>query len=184
MLRSLLAAAAALTAVVVVGFAVQAATFGRPSGASLRLLRTVDALVRYHLSRATIELHGKHFTTVCSGHWPPHRQVADVMLNDSAVISELGHRLAYAGPLVQAQFDLAGCPRPLRLWLSNQLARGAAVELKPAIADGVRVFAVRLPSATPRLELFIARSSGLPVKLALNGKRMRGASDISYGAAR
>jgi len=51
------------------------------------------------------------------------------------------------------------------------------------MADGVRAYVVRLPSASLHLEVFIARSSGLPVELVLNGKRLRGTGDVTYGAA-
>ena len=169
--------------VVALGFALQATAFGRPSPAKLQLVRTLTLLGAYDHSRATIELGGRRFATVCSEGRVQRSRVADVVVDHWAVIPELGNRLQRTGPLVEGQFELTGCPRVLKRWLSSELVRGATVELRPAMADGVRAYDVRLPSASLHLEVFIARSSGLPVELVLNGKRLRGTGDVTYGAA-
>jgi hypothetical protein len=183
-LRTILVAAACLAAVVTLGFSLQAEALGRPDRARLALVQTLHRLTEYHYSQATLELDGRRYSASCVDHWRTRTRVADVVVDGRRVLPEVDNRLRRTGLVAEGQFDLAGCPRPLGIWLATELVENAAVRLVAARADGTRVIELRLPSARPPLDLYVALRTHLPVELTLAGRRLRGTSDVSYGAVR
>ena len=171
--------AAGLLSLLVGGeWALQAATLGRPAAAELQLVRTLRALSDVHRSQATLELDGRRYRAVCNQAWYPHRRVAQVVTARLGVVTQVGDRLPSAGPLETGAFELAGCPRPLLELLATELARGATVHFHRA--NGVYEVSLR-PDEIP-VDVYVAPSSGLPVRLTLNDGDLAGTSHVRYGS--
>jgi hypothetical protein len=112
---------------------------------------------------------------VCNQAWYPHRRIAQVVATPLGVATQIDGRLKASGPLDQSAFDLAGCPRPLLRWLSSELVRGAAVHLRDV--KGLDEIALQ-PRVIP-VQVFVAPSTGLPVRLQLTASQ--GTSRVRYG---
>jgi hypothetical protein len=162
----------------------QAAALGRPTSARLDLVRTVHALAVYRGSHAVLRLDGRRYLSTCLDHWGTRNRRADVVLNGWVRLPEIGGHLVYRDTFDRTAFELAGCPRPLVRHLTSELEAGVAMKVRRVLTDGVRTWAVALPSSHPPLELFVSVRTGEPVKLVLLGRRMRGASDVTYGPRR
>ncbi len=100
---------------------------------------------------------------------------------DGHTLRAVGGKLLQAGSLATDEFDLAGCPRPLTKWLTNQVNTGGSIEVSSARIDGRPVYAVSFPTAKPRLSLFITRPGGLPTMLTISGRDLRGTTRLTYG---
>jgi hypothetical protein len=158
-------------------WALQAAALGRPTAAELAVVRTLRALTLEHRSQATLDLGGHRYRAVCNQAWYPHRRVAQVVATPLGVATQIDGRLTSSGPLDESAFDLAGCPRPLLRWLSSELVRGAAVHLRDV--KGLDEIGLR-PHVIP-VEVFVAPSTGLPVRLQLTASKLDGTSRVRYG---
>lgn len=183
MIRALFATAATLAVVVSAGFGVQAAALGRPTDGTRELIWTLSRLQRYHRSTSLMELDGRRYTSSCADRWFPHRRVANVVLGGGEVLPEVDDHLLRRGNLAASQFELAGCPRPLDVWLSTQLAQHGRVELLSAHGRR-RAFELLLPQAKPPVALVVGDRSHLPVEIELAGARDHGQSDVHYPAVR
>jgi len=157
--------------------ALQAAALGRPPATELELVRMLRALAAQHGSRATLDLNGRTYRAVCTQAWTPHRRVAQVVTPRLGVAIQVGDRLVSTGALDSGAFELAGCPRPLLRVLSSDLARGVTVHLRRS--GGALELSVR-PYGLP-LDVFVAPTSGLPVRLSLDHGVVDGASRVRYG---
>jgi hypothetical protein len=161
-------------------WALQAVALGRPPAAELQLVRTLRALSVVHGSQARLLLDGRPYEAVCTQAWYPHRRLARVV-TPLGHVTQVGDRLRGAGPLDAGAFDLAGCPRPLLRWLSAELVRGASVELQPRSG----AYEVTLHPDVMPVRVFVAPSSGLPVRLTLKGTGpVQGTSRVRYGTLR
>lgn len=120
---------------------------------------------------------------MCSTGTPRTRSAA-VVLDGWRVISEVGNRLRQTGAAAQSEFALAGCPRPLEVWLSSALAQNEPVLTRLASLGGRRLVELELPAAKPPVDVFVARRTGVPVGLRLAGRRLRGTSSVDYAAQR
>ena len=158
-------------------WALQAAALGRPPAAELELVRTLRALSVEHGSQATLELDGHSYREVCTQAWHPHRRVAQVVTAQLGVARQVGDHLVSSGPLDAGAFELAGCPRPLLRLLSSELARGATVQFHRS--SGVYELTLH-PDVMP-VDVFVAPSSGLPVRLSLDEGAVDGTSHVRYG---
>ena len=188
-LRMLGAVLATLGAIVGVGFVVQVAVLGRPGPASELVAHVLARLRAYRRSQVTMTIDGRHLTATCTQYWQGRHRVASVAVGRGPTILERGNRLVESGNrpvetgrLAFAEFELAGCPRPLAAWLASRVNGGGRIDLRSEKLDGRAVYALSVPSAPLRLELFIALRGGLPVALRLDGARVRGTSLLAYGA--
>lgn len=177
MLRALVVAGVTLSLLAGGEWALQAAALGRPAPAELELVRTLHALAGLHGSRATVELNGRTFASTCTQAWHPHRRIAQVAAGRLGVVTQVGDRLEAAGPLEAGAFELAGCPRPLLRWLSSELVQGATVH----IHRGPGAYEVTLRPHRLPVQLFVAPSTGLPVRLTLTERHLDGSSHVRYG---
>lgn len=159
-------------------WALQAAALGRPAGAELELVRTLRALAGVHSSQATLQLDGHRYRAACTQAWYPHGRVAQVVTAQLGVAEQVGDRLVAAGPLVAGAFELAGCPRPLLRQLSSELAKGATVNFERSSG----VFEVTLHPDDMPVDVYVAPSSHLPVRLRLTDTDLTGMSHVEYGA--
>jgi hypothetical protein len=157
--------------------ALQAAALGRPAPAELELVRTLHALSMVHRSEATLQLGGRRYRAVCNQAWYPHRRVAQVVTARLGIVTQVGASLRTAEPLKADAFELAGCPRPLLRLLSSELARGAAVQFHRSGG----MYEVSLSPDRLPVDVYVARASGLPVRLTLNGGDLAGTSLVRYG---
>jgi hypothetical protein len=180
-LSTLAVAAATLAVVVGAGFALQAASLGRPSRDSLLVVRAVARLVQYHSSRAKMTVNGKRLSAVCTQNWPPQRHDATVRFAGGPTLVEHGFVLTNRRGLAVGEFALAGCPGSLAKWLATQLNRGAPIEVRAALLDRRRVFALRFPTSPLRLEIELSRATALPLFLRLSGEDVQGTSLLGYG---
>jgi len=174
---------ACLAVVVGVGFAVQAAILGRAEKNPTLVARTVAGLLHFHVSRATMIVNGKHLSTVCTERWHGAEPIATVVVAGGPKLVEIGNHLVTTSKLAVDEFELAGCPRPLRKWLATQLNRGATLDIAPTRQDGKPVLGVGIPGSELGLKLFVTRSGLFPVALSIHGGGVWGASELSYGAA-
>jgi hypothetical protein len=187
-LRMLAAALATLGAIVGAGFGVQAVVLGRPGPAPELVAHVLAKLKSYRRSQTTMTVEGRHLTAVCTQYWQGGHRVAAAAVEHGPTIVERGNllvengnRLVETGRLAFVEFELAGCPRPLATWLASQVNRGGRIDVTSEELDGRPVYALSVPSAPLRLELFISRRGGLPVALSLDGAHIRGTSTLAYG---
>jgi len=180
--RTVGVATAALATIIGACFALLAVALGRPGHAEQLVVRTVAQLTHYTGSQTTMTLNGEHLTTVCRQESGGRGHVERVTLDDSHTLVVTGGKLVQTSTRALDEFELAGCPQSLASWITDQLNQGAQVNLEPARVDGTRVYKVRLVTSSGLgLALYIDRSGGLPVELAISGGGLRGASDVSYG---
>jgi len=159
-------------------WALQVAALGRPGGAELQLVSTLRALAGVHSSQATLQLDGHHYRAACTQAWYPHRRVAEVVTARLGVAEQVGDHLVATGPLVAGAFELAGCPRPLLRQLSSELAKGAKVNFERSSG----VFELTLHPNHMPVDVYVAQSSHLPVRLRLAESDLMGMSHVEYGA--
>jgi hypothetical protein len=176
-LRALVVAGVTLSLLAGGELALQATSLGRPAAAELELVRTLHALAGLHRSQAMVELNGRTYRSTCTQAWYPHRRIAQVVAGRLGVVTQVGNRLEAAGPLATGAFELAGCPRPLLRWLSSELIQGATVHIR----RGASVYEITLRPHTLPVQLFVAPSTGLPVRLTLNEPNLDGSSHVRYG---
>ncbi len=181
--RTISVALATLAAIGVVAFGLQAAALGRQGSNAMLVVRVVGRLDDYHSSRAAISIAGRHLHSVCLQSWTHRRHDATVTIVGGPTLRELGNNLVSTGKLAVAEFELAGCPRPLERFLASQLNRGSPIVVKPTRRAGKPVELVQFVGAHPKLELFVTRQGGFPVALSFNGGVLRGTSDIRFGLA-
>ena len=179
-LRTLLVAAVTLALVVVGGFAVQAATLGRPGPGPLLAVRAVAQLNRYLGSSARITLDGRTVRVGCSERWIRQRRWTTVTRAGRPWVIEIGNQLLQTDRAEVVAFELAGCPRPLRKWLATQINTGSRVELRRARVGGRPVYRIRFLDAKLKLVLYVTRSDALPVALALRTQGVAGTSLLRY----
>ena len=86
-------------------------------------------------------------------------------------------------PFTIAQLELAGCRRALIQSIRVALANHPNLRVVPALLAGRMVDRFSIREGKTLVELFVSRSSGLPVRLALIGKRLHGSSDLRYPEA-
>jgi hypothetical protein len=182
--KALLVAASVLAVVCGACFGLQAVVLGRPNQATLELVRTLHRLNEYHRSWASLDVSGRRYTESCRDQWYPHERVAEVSVDGTMLLPEVGDHLIRKGGLETTQFDLAGCPRPLVTWLATELEHHAKVQLLAKRDDGHRVFELWLPQGHPSLELLVGPDSNLPLELELSGKHEHGESAVHYGPER
>jgi hypothetical protein len=180
--RTLLVALGMLATIVAAGFGLQVATLGRPGPARITLVHTLDRLSAFHTSSATIDLTGRRLVASCLDRWIGDSRASVVVLDRHTRLPEIGGHLLLDGPRSFVEFQLAGCPRPLLRWLTTELVQGTPIESRRTTADGQASFLLRLPKTRPALALVISRKTKLPVELIIDG-RLRGSSDLAYGAA-
>jgi hypothetical protein len=174
-LRTIAVALMLLAAIGGASLLAQTGALGRPTTGRLELVHTLQALTEYRRSSAVIQAGARRYVTGCRHHY--------VTVN-GYLLPEISGRLLQRGGLEATVFELSGCPRPLVRRLSADLLGGAPFDIRRVKADGVRAWEVRLPGTRPLLELFVSRRTGLPVELALHGRRMHGSGDVAYGGRR
>jgi hypothetical protein len=175
MLRTLAVALAVLAAIGGASLLVQTQALGRPTTARLELVDTLQALTEYRRSSAVIQIGARRYVTSCRHH--------AVKLNGH-LLPEISGRLIDRGGLESAVFELAGCPRPLERRLSADLLGGTPFEIRRILVEGVPAWETPVPGTRPPLELFVSPRTGLPVELAIRGRRLRGTSDVAYEGQR
>ena len=129
-------------------------------------------------------INGTHLTAACTQYWRGRLRIAAVTVAGGATIVEVGNKLGKVGGLEFAEFQLAGCPRPLAHWLGDQVNQGARIDVTSEELDGRAVYALSAPSSPLKFEVFVTRAGGLPVALSFEGARIRGTSELDYGEAR
>ena len=177
MLRALVVAGVTLSLLAGGEWALQAGALGRPAPAELELVRTLHALAGRDSSQATVELNGQTYRSTCTQAWYPHRRIAQVVAGRLGVVTQVGDRLEAADSLEAGAFELAGCPRPLLRWLSSELVQGAVVH----IHRGPGAYEITLRPHKLPVEVFVAPSTGLPVRLSLTERHLDGSSHVHYG---
>jgi hypothetical protein len=181
-LTTLLVASGTIAVIVGAGFAVQAGGLGRPSSNPLLVARTLAKLLPYTISRTSMRINGRALTAVCTEHWQERRRIQEVTLDPGPTLVEIGNRLLVQGRLAHGEFELAGCARPLRKWLTSQLNHGRSVQVVATRFDDQPVLGIRFPAAPLKLEVFISREGLFPVALSLHGRGVWGMSKLAYGA--
>jgi hypothetical protein len=181
--RTAVAALASLAAVVAVGFGIQAASLGREDHDPVLVAQTVARLLPYHISRARMIVNGEHLSTVCTERWHDQRRVVTVAVSDGPTLVEVGNNLVQTSKLAVDEFELAGCPRPLRKWLATQLNRGAPLQIRATRHDGKAVLGIAVTGSKLGLKVFVTRSSRFPVALSIHGGGISGSSEVRYGTA-
>ncbi len=76
--------------------------------------RTERALLPYRDSHASIVLAGRHMQSSCSARYRDHQRVTTVSFAGGTRLFEIGNKLVKTDKLSVDEFELAGCPRPLR----------------------------------------------------------------------
>jgi hypothetical protein len=174
-IRTIVVALAVLAVIGGGSLLVQSGALGRPTTDRLELVPTLQALAQYTRSTAVIQAGARVYVTSCRRHY--------VKVNGH-LLPEINGRLLHHGGLGSAVFELSGCPRGLESLLSADLLSGAPFEIRTVKVDGVRAWEVPVPGTRPLLDLFVSPRTGLPVELALHGRRMHGTSDVAYGGRR
>jgi hypothetical protein len=182
-LTTLAVAAGTLALIAGSGFAIQAATLGRPGRGPDLVVSAVAHLVDYHGSTGTITIDGRSLTETCTQRWHRSDRVATVELGNGATLREVGTRLLDQGDVEVDEFELAGCPRPLTHWLATQLNRGRSPTVSPVVMFGERVYRVAFPGSRLKLDLYVSRRHCFPVGLRISGHGISGVSKLSYGQA-
>ena len=175
MLRTLVVALGVLAVIGGGSLLVQTGALGRPTTDRLELVHTLQALTSYRRSSAVIQAGARVYVTSCSRHY---------VTANGHLLPEINGRLLHHGGLDSAVSELSGCPRRLESRLSADLLGGAPFEIQSVKVDGARAWEVPLPGTRPLLELFVSPRTGLPVELALHGRRMHGTSDVAYSGRR
>lgn len=180
MLRTAIVAVATIVGTAIVAFALQMTALGRPTNGSLALVATLHRLSKYQHSTATIDLAGHLYNTSCRDQWLGDRRAAKVLVDDRRQLLEVGGRLEDTGRIAWAEFQLAGCPRPLLHWLTTELTRYNVVDARRGEADARPAIIFRLPKARPKIAVVVSAATSLPLEVVLSG-RLRGFSDLAYG---
>jgi hypothetical protein len=181
-LTTLLVSVCTLAAIVGVSFGVQAAGLGRPSSNPQLVARVLAKLLPYTVARTTMTVDGKRLTAVCVADWIDHHRVTTVVLDDGTTLREVGTHLLAQGGLALGEFELAGCPRPLRKWLTSELNDGGPIKIGPTRIADEHVLGIRFSQAKLKLEVYVSRNSLFPVALSLHDHTVSGTSSLSYGA--
>jgi hypothetical protein len=179
-----LVATALLALIGVSCWSVQAVALDRPSRAELELVLTLRSLKGLTGSWGTVQLDGRTYSAHCTQRWRRSVRIARVELDGLNVATEIGNHLVGRGPLLNGEFDLAGCPRPLAEWLARELVRGASVRFRTVESHGQRLRELVLDPRSLPLELYVAGSRSLPARLTLSTGAVRGTSVVHYGALR
>jgi hypothetical protein len=182
-LTTLAVAAGTLALIAGSGFAIQAATLGRPGRGPDLVVSAVAHLVAYHGSTGTITIDGHSLSETCTQRWYRSGRVATVQLGNGETLRELGTRLPERSRIEVDELELAGCPRPLTHWLASQLNRGSAPTVSAVTVFGQHVYRVAFPGSKLKLDLYISRRHSFPVGLRISGHGISGVSELSYGQA-
>jgi hypothetical protein len=175
--------ACTLALVVGVGFGVQAAGLGRVSQKPLLVSRVLAKLLPYTVSRMRMTVDGTQLSGMCTERWEGRRRFQMVDLSNGSTLVEVANKLVQKSKVAQGEFDLAGCPRPLRKWLTEQLNDGQAIDITKTHFDRHDVLEIRFPHAKLGLDLFVSRVGLFPLALVLHGNRVSGASVMTYGVS-
>ena len=195
MRRSLLVAALTLSAIAGAGWALQAISLVRPSTAQLELVQTLRRLGDYRASQASVVLNGRAYHASCRQSWDAAARTARVVVDPGVAtrarlvappggVTQSGDHLDAGDRLQEGEFELAGCPRPLLDWLSSELVHGATVHFSSAEKGAGMLDRLELHPRTLPLDIYVAPSTRLPVRIALTASRLQGTSIVHYGAPR
>jgi hypothetical protein len=177
---------AAVTVVLIGGGAwgLQAVGLIRPSPAQLELVKTLHALTAFHGSQAILEVDGRRYRALCTQHWDPGQRVARVVLDRAEIATRAANRFQGVDLPARDEAELAGCPRPLLSWLSDELVEGASVRFRTITTSGSVLHEIEFHPQTLPIVLFVAGSSSLPVRLRLTASGVQGTSIVHYGELR
>lgn len=181
-IEALTGAIAGSVVVTIIGvcFATQALVLGQPQHSDLLAIRTIGTLEHYDGSLATMAINGQRHTTVCDQRWGHAGRVLTVTVDHHVVLRKRGNSFRTRSKRALDEFELAGCPRNVADWLTTQLNDGNRFLVRPTYVYGRRVYELRARAATIGLEVFVLRSAGLPVGLAISGGGLRGRSEVRF----
>lgn len=177
------AALSVLAGLVGVSFGIQALSLGRADTSSHLVVEAVAKLEHYHRSRTLMLVNGIRLSSVCIQGWEGRERVATVRLSDGVTLREVGDKLVSTGPLVEAEFELAGCPHALTKLLAETIRNGDAVRLSSTRYRGSPAYRVSFPGSAIKLSLVLPRRGGLPLALGFEGPSVKGSSRVGYGTA-
>jgi hypothetical protein len=181
-LRTLLAAGATLAAVIAGAFALQAFALGRPNPTRLIIAAVVGKLNAFHEARTRIVLAGERERSICLQNWHNHVRTAQVWFDNGSMLRDvIGVKTHFPSKRAMDEFILAGCPRPLSEWITRQLGRGEPIVFRDVRVGATHVYLVRFRGAQLGLRLYISPKLSLPIRLALQGDGLVGASWPIYG---
>jgi hypothetical protein len=178
-LRTLAVAAVTLVLIGGAGWGLQAVSLDRPSRAELELVKTLHALTAFRGSRASLDVDGWRYRTLCVQHWYPDARVARVFLDPRNGRPRVGKL-----PLDGATLELAGCPRPLAGWLASALIHGASVHMRRFATHGTVLREIEIRPRKIPINVYVSRSTSLPVRLRLSVTGLRASSIVHYSELR
>ena len=193
--RWLLPAIALPILVAALGVGMQAAAFSRPPGEALTATTALGQLLRFRVMRATENIGHQRIGSICvQGLYrtPRHRHVSGalVLLDNGEKLYDFGYgvhevgRRGRVGPVDEARFLLAGCPRFVGGRVAARLMGGRWIDTDPSRADGASVLRLTFGERAKPIDLYVGKRTFLPVALRISGDQAFGWSDLMPGGGR